>query len=240
MKKFLFALLVFVSAAGAVPGNGLETVYAYSFGDIEALLKNDDELFGRVFMDGEFLDGDLLKIFVIAEDMKTPVLGIAFHLQYEPEKLAFLRYEPGVFLENGGDPFYLVHVENGKIVFGETLRRDDAFPVGGAEIAYFYFQILDGEEFTFKFNNGVISTLDTIRQDIDKIQWDDLLLSKNGERLVGNPGSQNYDLDFDKLNVSKFAVSKILIWLALAASVSLIVFAKIQGKKRHLKSVNYK
>ena len=62
----------------------------------------------KVFMTSEFLDSDLLKISVNTADIEQPVLGLAFHLSFDPQKLHFLRYDPGEFLETGGDPFYLV------------------------------------------------------------------------------------------------------------------------------------
>ena len=67
-------------------------------------------------MQGEFLDGDILKISVWAENISSPTLGIAFHLKYEGDNLGFLKYLPGEFLEKGGDPFYLVKNDEIKIL----------------------------------------------------------------------------------------------------------------------------
>ena len=91
-----------------------------------------EEITGSVYLTQEFLDGDILKISVFARDMAMPVLGLAFHLKYETNKLQFLKYEPGEFLERGGDPFYLVQnsEEKSEIIFGETLRRNDSFHLG--------------------------------------------------------------------------------------------------------------
>jgi hypothetical protein len=100
-----------------------------------------DEYTGKIYMEGEFLNGDLLKLSVSSDDMVYPIIGIAFHLVYDSQSLAFLKYEPGKFLERGGDPFYLVKNEEGKIFFGETLRRDDNFPIDGDVIADFYLRM---------------------------------------------------------------------------------------------------
>lgn len=141
---------------------------------------------GKVSMLGEFLDGDILKISVNTENIQQPVLGLAFHLSFDPEKLKFLRYDPGDFLEIGGDPFYLVTLsdQKDKIIFGETLRYNDSFPVGGGLIADFYFQIENGNEFDFTFEKGVVSTLDPTRQDIDKINWEPLNLARSRAKQI--------------------------------------------------------
>lgn len=151
-----------------------------------AALEETAVLSGTVYTEGEFLDGDILKISVIAENISAPVLGIAFHFSYDKENLEFLKYEPGDFLEQGGDPFYLVKnfKDEGKIIFGQTLRGDDSFPVGSGKIVDLYYQISNGEDFVFTFENGVVSTIDTVRQDLSSVEWKDLNLSKNGEKNI--------------------------------------------------------
>ncbi len=142
-----------------------------------------DNYVGRVFMSAEFPDEELLRIAVKADEMAVPVLGIAFHLEYDSEDIAFLRYLPGDFLERGGSPFYIVRPlpEENKIIFGETLRHDDSFPVGSGDIAYFDFQILSGDEWDFRFDRGVLSGTDTPRQDIDKVLWEDLWVDNSSQ-----------------------------------------------------------
>gem|GEM_PF-2479545 len=158
---------------------------AYEFddwneGDDAEIAIEENEVAGTMEMQGNFLDGDLLELTVKAKDLVSPILGISFHLKFDAEKMGLLRYEPGNFLERGGDPFYLVQVVESEIVFGETLRREDSFPFGEGEVVRFYFQILEGDEFKFEFENGVISTLDTVRQDLGNVQWQNLDLNKNG------------------------------------------------------------
>ncbi len=195
---------------------------------------------GSIKMTGEFLDGDILKINVIANGMQSPILGIAFHLEYEAEKLAFLKYSPGEFLERGGDPFYLVKNDEvkQKIIFGETLRRDDNFPVGDGNVSEFYFQIMSDEVFEFKFENSVVSTLDTVRQDLDKITFENLMLDKNNLSEAGiyadkNDLSQNVGSDTFGLSLSFESLFLIFFTLALIASFVIIFFIKKkQGKFR--------
>lgn len=141
---------------------------------------------GSIDMQAQPLDHDILKISVMSIDMSTPVLGVAFHLNYEGGKIKFLKYEPGDFLEQGGDPFYLVQNDEKKnqIIFGETLRRNNKFPTGSGKVADFYFQIVKKGPLNFNLKQGAVSTLDTVRQDIDKIVWNDLSLDKNGKKIT--------------------------------------------------------
>jgi|GEM_PF-2178504 len=106
--------------------------------------KKSDIKNGRIFIEKNFAD-NLLKISVYAEDVFSPVIGVSFHLKYEPKKVSFVKYEAGDFLESGGKPFYLVKnsPEKHKIYFGETLKKGDSFPTQGGKIVDFYFKISD-------------------------------------------------------------------------------------------------
>ncbi len=202
----------------------------------------EEEIYhGEIFMEGEFLNGDLLKISILAKNMLQPVLGIAFHLNFDNENLAFLKYEPGDFLERGGDPFYLVkNQDSGRVIFGETLRKDDSFPVGEGRVVDYYFQILTEEEFNFSFVNGVVSTLDVVRQDIDKILWEDLVIKRgNGEEIItfSNGGASIF-------KSGGFNISKIFPWLGVILggvfSYFIYFYWKKQEKKTPTSSVNFK
>ncbi len=163
---------------------------------------------GTVWMDGNFINQDLYKLSVNAKDIGNSVIGVAFDLRFEGENLLFLKYEPGDYLEKGGDPIYLVKSDqaDSKIVFGESLTRDDKFPTGSGEIANFYFQVKGGVSYdaiknnlTFSFNRGVVSTFKEIRQDLDQIEWSGLSPNKpteisskeSGESIVDLPLADN-------------------------------------------------
>lgn len=162
---------------------------------LDSNLEVEAEPSGIINMEAKSLDHDILKISVVSIDMAKPVLGLAFHLNYDPGKVRFLKYDPGDFLEQGGDPFYLVQNDEKKkeIVFGETLRRDDKFPVGGGRVANFYFQISKKQAMNFNFKQGAVSTMDTVRQDIDRIEWQNLRLDKNGRKIVDEVGGDGVD-----------------------------------------------
>ncbi len=195
---------------------------------------------GKVYIQGEFLDGDILKISVWAENISSPTLGIAFHLEYDGDNLSFLKYLPGEFLEKGGDPFYLVkndEIKN-KVIFGETLRRDDSFPVGSGNITDFYFQIINEEQFGFKFDNSVVSTLETIRQDLDNVLFEDFFISReDGNSILVDQSSVLDNLKAKSTNIKIYYKLIFLSFLLLFLAIKII--KKYVGKKRHRTSVNF-
>lgn len=196
------------------------------------------EIMGTVHMQEEFLTNDLFKISVLAEDLASPVLGAAFHLSYDPSQVAFLKYEPGDFLEKGGgDPFYLVKDAGAKLIFGQTLRKEDSFPLGNGRLVDFYFQVLAKDKFAFKFSNGVISSLDTIRQDLDHIEWKDLLLdSTNTSQLQGAFNTDGSNLKTNSLNDLSFSpmLAALIIGAVLVAGSLIFFLRKQEKKKRHV------
>ncbi|MBU4124664.1 MAG: hypothetical protein KKI14_04340 [Nanoarchaeota archaeon] len=196
---------------------------------------------GKVFLEGRFLDHDILEISVEIADIQTPVLGTAFHLKYDSGLLSFLRYDPGEFLERGGDPFYLVTAvkdalgqETGEVVYGETLRRNDEFPVGEGGLAEFYFQQLDPsvDVYEFDFGNGVVSTLDVVRQDIDHVEFENLVLDRDG---VDGGGVDAGFLTADVAGVvTNGGLGGWIFWVVFASALlfSAAIFVSFKMKKK--------
>ncbi|MBI4975145.1 hypothetical protein HZC20_00560 [Candidatus Peregrinibacteria bacterium] len=193
---------------------------------------------GKIYMQQEKIDKDIFKISVLAQDFAEPVLGLSFHLIYENDKASFLRYEPGDFLEKGGDPIYLVknNSTNHSIIFGETLRKNDNFPVGKGIIAYFYFQVLDNSEnLLLKFYNGSVSGIDSTKQDIKHIYWQNLDLNLKENPL--NYSSLSVIDSYEKLSLPY----KVLVVFVFCFSlISAYFLAKNHRKKRADTYVNFK
>lgn len=221
MKKILILITtIFLS---------IQTGFSAEMENFEEELMSDEEselaeeISGKVYMQGVALDDDLLKISVLIADMQQPVLGAAFNLKYENDKVNFLKYVPGEFLERGGDPFYMVKNDTSKseIVFGETLKKEDNFPLGEGEIVDFYFQVLKDSELNFEFSNGTISTLDEVRQDLEKIIWENFSTGNGGQRIEVEGLNENVKLnstnwDFQgKWSVLILVISSILVAMFL-------------------------
>lgn len=240
MKKIFFYL--FLALLFLLELWGLQAI-AYEFDETldSDFLILQSEVTGEVTLTGEFLDQDILKISVQANDMQAPILGFSFHLLYQKGNVAFLRYEPGEFLERGGDPFYLVtnNELNGEVVFGETLRRNDSFPIGNGLITTFYFQIIEGNIFEFDFKNGIVSTLDTLRQDLDQISFKDAVFDINNPEQISDYSESLNLLDektlvaADTTSISNKSIA--LVGILSSFFVCLIIILLIRRKiKKHI------
>lgn len=226
----LFALLAF-EPLGLEPS----ALAAEWFEDGEnsgAVVTEESGSNGKISLSGNFLDHDILQADVMASGLTAPVLGIAFHLKFDNEKLAFLRYEPGDFLERGGDPFYLVQALDGEIIFGETLRRDNKFPVGEGAVVRVYFQRIDdeGPEYALDFGNGVVSTLDTVRQDLTDIKFENAVLKEASD--------SNSDLLASVSSVEDSSSYVYLYTLCALVFVS-ITFSLIFRRKNNKKNLHF-
>lgn len=222
MKKLLIMILLL-----ALP---MESAYGQEM-DFAA------ETMGEVSMSGSRLDEDILKLSVQVEQIGSPVLGTAFHLLYPEDNLAFLRYQPGEFLERGGDPFYLVKDDGGRIYFGQTLRSDDRFPIGKGLVVDFYFQILREAAADLSFENGVISTLDTVRQDLNNIDWVDYTwVPDQDDEAVELAGVGKTDT----LSAGEGGQIAALVSMLVLALLTAYWLIKNLGKKRPDSYVNFK
>lgn len=240
MKKILILIagvLLFMFCLGSSFAYDFEEddIFGNDGNEFDVFDPDDEITNGSMYMRGLRLDSDIFQIKISAKEMTTPVLGIAFHLLYEDEKLAFLKYEPGEFLERGGDPFYMVTADPtlNKIIIGETLRRNDSFPLGDGVVATLYFQILEDEPFDFKFENGVISTLDVVRQDIDKIAWEDFLFVKNDDIKTLTDVSKVSSFHLGNFNIS--SIWGIIAMFIVAIPVSYFVISLIKDHSKFKK-----
>lgn len=131
-----------------------------------------------VLMKGKVLKDDKIKVDVEIKGVLTPVLGTAFHLNYD-DNLKFLKYAKGDFLEKGGKPTYLLknNQEFRELIFGQTLKKTDDFPLDDGKLVSFYFTVKEkAGEYRFFFDRGVVSALNNGRKNIQGIYWRNLTL----------------------------------------------------------------
>lgn len=77
---------------------------------------------------------------VVAKDIKDPMLGLAFHLEY-PLGWKYVDYEVGDYFKlDGQEPVVLVSDTGGKLIIGISLKRGDKLPVGAGDIMRFNFE----------------------------------------------------------------------------------------------------
>jgi hypothetical protein len=186
---------------------------------------------GKINTEITYLKNDLLQLDIFAQDFQVPVLGVSFQLQYS-ENLKFISYEPGEFLEIGGDPFYLVKDREDlqKVIFGSTLKSEDFYPMGSGLIASIIFEDQDSSKTTsLVFNKAVVSTEDEVRQDLDYINWQNIEINEEGEIIKKfTSATASYETVQDKKK--KRAILLLFIGI-IVASVLMFVLPNFLFKK---------
>ncbi len=240
MKKILVALLIAVLSFHST----LASDFWFEDEDLEN--ESGEKLnppSGKAYLIGEQVDKDLLTVEIYAGGLTVPVIGTNFSLLYETEKLSFLKYEPGEFFERGGDPFYMVqnNLDNEYVLFGTTLKRDDKFPQGDGLVGKLYFEVIGGSDFLFQFENGIFATVDTVRQDLQSIQWNDLYFDSAQSKIVSSQhdNTQPTILAIQDQSEEKtgFVFGVVISFLSLLV-LFIVLFIFLQ--KRRKQSVNYK
>jgi hypothetical protein len=219
MKKYLIIFLLILLIQGVIFSNIIKTEASDFWGisDIEFENEKKDSTLTTVFLTHEFLEKEVLKITINVKNAVTPIIGAAFHLGFDLKKLDFLKYVPGDFLEKGGDPMYLITQKSNKIIFGETLTSKDNLPVGEGEMAELYFQIKEEKPYNFSFENAVLSTLDTVMQDIEEVDWIDYEISDTIQKTeIFDTTTQENILD---KTMNFFSLKNVLLTLIPASAL---------------------
>lgn len=238
MKKLLLIIFLILIFQSLVYANALKASSSDFLNINEIEFENTDMADKKnqttVFLTHEFLEKDILKIQVNIKDALTPVIGAAFHLVFDTEKLEFLKYLPGDFLEKGGDPMYLITQKNQKIIFGETLTSKDNLPLGEGKFVEIYFKIKDLKPYSFSFENSVLSTMDTVMQDIEEVTFINYEISDTEKET--SIQVQNDIIRFTDKLYDIFSLKNILISLIPSTAVFFTLWTLyIQKIKPHLK-----
>ncbi len=219
---------VFAKNANIAHANAESILREWGITDIE---NTNNENISKIFLNHEVLEEGLLKIFVQIESITNSLIGASFNLYFDNEKLSFLNYLPGSFFEQGGDPIYLITQKESKIIFGETLLKDDEFPLGEGTLVELVFQILDAPPYEFSFEKGVLASSETVLQDLIEVKWENLEIQEieNFENIIiTNSKSKNYNKIFSLQNIA----------LALLLSISVIVFSLFLIQKNKTFNLN--
>lgn len=127
---------------------------------------------------------------VVAEDLKVPFFGTAFHINYDPKNFIYDHFSLGDYFNASDDPLVLVNSTNtgintpkGVIVVGISLKRGQLLSKTEGTLLKLYFKSINNpstpqftqtSESSFTFSNAVFSTFDTNkneRQDIQNITF---------------------------------------------------------------------
>lgn len=179
----------------------------------------------------KFTDDGNLKIAIKTDGLQENAIGLAFELYYDSLSLEYLSYNPGNFLEQGGEPIYLVSEgfseQGSKIVAGITLKRTDNQISLGGDIIFLNFRILNKTESTLNFEHTVISQINENgkRKDLENINWINYEITFPEETSSAEiPTTTQVELENQPnlLEVSLIAIPDLPIGIAIALSGILI------------------
>lgn len=177
-------------------------------------------------MEKTLLEANVVKVSVKAEEMGKPILGFSFKINI-PREYKFLKYQPGVFLERGGSPIYLVENNGSEVIFGETLLDKGSLPKGSGEVASFYFQS-NGAEADFSFRDGIVSTFDEERKDLNGVEWTGLeVMTKEMKVESSSQSNEVYALPSVELSFLEIGVLGLSVVILVAA---IIIYLKPNNK----------
>lgn len=91
-------------------------------------------------------------------NVDQPILGAAFHLNYDPEYLQYLGYQEGDFFEQ--TPIHLVKAEEGTIYVGVSLHKNQLLQAGKGTLLKITFKPLQDGKTQLAFTDTTLSTLE--------------------------------------------------------------------------------
>ncbi len=114
-------------------------------------------------------------ISVEANALLDPFFGLAFHLQYDPEQYEFDHYDLGGFFSESDNPMVFVEEsrEHPEIIAGISLKRGKTIKKSEGKFLKLYFnkKAYEPDVNGFKLDQGVYSSFDEGRKDIDAVEF---------------------------------------------------------------------
>lgn len=117
---------------------------------------------------------NLIEVQIFGKDILSPILGLAFDLNFDNQLLAYAKYQPGSFLETGGQPIYLISQatdQSGRLIVGLSLKRGDSLPKGSGQFMSIFFKILKSGQSSMQFSNVSLASLDIQKKNLDNVSW---------------------------------------------------------------------
>ncbi len=156
MKKLSLTLFIIILC---ITGFGL-SIHGKSAGFIN-LVHEQDERFHVVRIEGF--------------NLEHPFFGLAFHLNYDEKLFEFDHFTLGDYFTTENDPLTLVSKDQNesKIVTGLSLKRGQLIDKSEGTFLKLYFKkkIYDPSIYGFVFEQGVFSTFDKERMDIENVEF---------------------------------------------------------------------
>lgn len=218
-KNLLLSL--FLSFLFSCPSN------AESLAEIE-YLPEQTQAIEKIDMEVEAVSKDEIKITLHGHNFSKPILGFAFNLNFDPDIIQYNYFRKGEFLEQGGDPIYLITTNEknqGQLISGIILKRGDELPTGSGKIADLFFKILNSGETNLYFDKTVVSTLEEKRENLENIMW-------SGGVLKTNLPSSKKEAQTSTFNIEPYLNGLLIIVIVLCLFYILYKSLNLYREKR--------
>ena len=101
----------------------------------------------------------------------------------------------------------------------------------------FFFQIINGDQFILEFQNGVVSTLDIVRQDLDNIVWENAVFTKNKLSISKEKFTTEYSQNNMEIKTKILIVLGIIIIpIILGSIITFLIISKRKNQKFRIKT----
>jgi len=149
----------------------------------EENIKNNDINAIQYQKESQSADSNFYIVSVVAEDLKVPFFGTAFHVNYDPAKFTYDHFSLGDYFTSQDDPLVLVNDNidengrhNGKITIGISLKRGQILNKQKGPLLKIFFKKFSGnteqnQDIQLYFSNTVFSTFDRERKDIKNVTF---------------------------------------------------------------------
>jgi len=107
--------------------------------------------------------------------LKYPFFGLAFHLEYDPGQYEFDHYDLGSFFSESDDPMVFIEdsQEHPEVISGISLKRGKTIEKSEGTFLKLYFnkKVYEPDFTSFKLENGIYSSFDEGRKDIESVEF---------------------------------------------------------------------
>lgn len=111
-------------------------------------------------------------------ELEHPFFGLAFHLHFNPDIYEFDHYTLGDYFDTNDPPLVMVseHKNEPKIIAGISLKRGDLIDQKNGTFLNLYFLKKQDQTdpLSFKFEDGVYSTFNEERIDVENIVFGEM------------------------------------------------------------------
>lgn len=154
------------------------------------------------------IEENLIKIDILIKNSTPELFGIAFHLKIKgTAQWKLKKYEYGeIFKGSKENPFMLISERKTpaqEIIFGISSKKGNTLNIHDGHIASFYIDYPKKETIELEFTNGIVSTFEKERINMEKVIWknSNFKIQTLGEKITE---PENHEIEKEKETIHPF------------------------------------